>query len=162
MQDKASTEAKLIHLRTACFIWSSTLATLVVYLTIGHFWGEFARVSALSEATIIVLRTVAYLIALATFPLMGLLRRKMVTIAPRQRRQTAQTVIRVTDAARYTRTVALSLVLAESMSLWGVVLFILGDNSQTLDLFCGMSALAMVLYRPKASELGQLSSRSEP
>ena len=149
------------RLRTAWLIWASMLSMLAVYLLIAHFWGSQIRIRADLETSLIAIRTVFYVIALATFPFINLLRRKMACY-PSRRRWHHDSDIQALRYERYYLTVVIvSLTLAETIGVWGFLLFVLGDNLQTLYLFCGMSALAIVLYRPKADELEQLIELKE-
>lgn len=59
--------------------------------------------------------------------------------------------------AKYTTAVIVSLVLSESIGIYGFVLFLLGDDFRTLYIFIGISALAMFFYRPKREELETLA-----
>jgi hypothetical protein len=52
-----------------------------------------------------------------------------------------------------------SLALSESIGVYGLVLFFLGESFRTLYIFIGISALAMLLYRPKREELETLAMR---
>jgi hypothetical protein len=51
--------------------------------------------------------------------------------------------------SRYLLTVIVSMSLVESIGVFGLVMFLLGDSFNTLYIFIGMSALGMYLYRPK-------------
>ena len=54
---------------------------------------------------------------------------------------------------KYTSAMLLSLALSESIGIYGLVLFFLGDSFQTLYIFIGISALGMFNYRPKREEI---------
>ena len=161
MSDDDKRHTRQTPIRTAWLIWASMLGLLAVYILSARFCGSQIRGLVDLNAYIIPIRTVLYLVALATFPFINLLRRKMARYPSRRRWHHDRQI----QAARYDRyyltVVTLSLVLAESIAAWGFVLFIFGDNLQTLYLFCGMSALAMVLYRPKTDELEQLKGVKE-
>jgi hypothetical protein len=58
----------------------------------------------------------------------------------------------------YTTAVIVSLALCDSIGLFGLVLFMLGDSFPTLHVFIGISALAMYFYRPKREELETLAT----
>jgi hypothetical protein len=156
MSDDNKRHTLQTRIRTAWLIWASMLSMLAVYILIARLWGGQIRTAAGSGASIIPLRTVFYMVALATFPLINFLRRKMVRYPSRRRWHHDRHIQTSRYDSYYLTIVTLSLALAESIGVWGFVLFILGDNLQTLYLFCGMSALAIVLYRPKADELEQL------
>ena len=53
---------------------------------------------------------------------------------------------------RYLVTVIVSMSLIESVGIFGFVMFVLGDNFNTLYIFTGLSALGLFLYRPKVHE----------
>jgi len=59
--------------------------------------------------------------------------------------------------AKYATAMVVSLALSESIGIYGFVLFLLGDNFRTLYIFVGISALAMLFYRPKREELETLA-----
>lgn len=59
--------------------------------------------------------------------------------------------------SKYAAIVIVSLAVSESIGIYGLVLFILGDAYSTLYTFILISALAMVAFRPKAAELERLA-----
>lgn len=54
--------------------------------------------------------------------------------------------------SRYLVTVLVSLGLAESLGIYGLILFVMGDDYNTLYIFSLLSLLAMFLYRPRQDE----------
>jgi hypothetical protein len=58
--------------------------------------------------------------------------------------------------SRYLLTVIVSLILIESIGVLGFVMFMLGDDYNTLYIFTGLSVLGVYLYRPKYEEYGQV------
>ena len=59
--------------------------------------------------------------------------------------------------AQYATAVIVSLALSESIGIYGFVLFLLGGGFKTLYTFIGISAVAMVFYRPKREEMEKLA-----
>ena len=59
--------------------------------------------------------------------------------------------------AKYTTALIVSLTLSESIGIYGLVLFFLGDGFQTLYILTGISALAIYFHRPKREELETLA-----
>lgn len=53
---------------------------------------------------------------------------------------------------RYLVTVIVSMSMMESVGIFGFVMFILGDDLNTLYMFLALSVLGVYLYRPKAGE----------
>jgi hypothetical protein len=54
---------------------------------------------------------------------------------------------------KYTTAMIVSLALSESVGIYGLVLFLLGDNFTTLCVFVAISACGMFLFRPKIEDL---------
>ena len=59
--------------------------------------------------------------------------------------------------AKYTTAMIISLVLCESVGIYGLVLFFLGGSFQTMYTFMIISAAGMFYYRPKREEIKGLS-----
>lgn len=90
-------------------------------------------------------RTILYGVAIVTFPITNLLRYIMVRLN--------QTMPGEAPAkSRYLVTVLVSLGLAESLGIYGLILFVMGDDYNTLYIFSLLSLLAMFLYRPRQDE----------
>lgn len=150
-----------VQLKQAWILWASMLSTLPVYILLAHGLNDSMRVVGEPDAWIIRLRTLFYVIALATFPLMNGLRKKMVEHLRSAHMQPGEKQPSANRKRSYRGIVALSLILAESMALWGVVLFLLGDSLRTLYIFCALSALALFLYRPKTADLEHRTTQDQ-
>lgn len=61
--------------------------------------------------------------------------------------------------AKYTTAMIVSLALSESIGIYGLILFFLGDSFQTFYTFTGISAVAMLFYRPKSEEIEALARK---
>ena len=114
---------------------------------------------------IIELKKILYGVALATFVLAYFLRKLMVSgrfsgsqgspfkpVGPSRQPP---------YLAKYTMAVVVSLAFSESMGIYGLVLFFLGEDLQTLYTFIAISALAMIFFRPKMEELERLASAAK-
>ncbi len=68
--------------------------------------------------------------------------------------------------ARYLLTIIVSMALVEGIGVLGFVMFMLGDDFNSLYIFLGLSTLGVYLYRPKQAEYGliveALSKLKEP
>ena len=58
---------------------------------------------------------------------------------------------------KYSTAVIVSLALSEVIGTFGVILFFLGKDFGTLYIFIGISAVAMLIFRPKHKEFQRLS-----
>lgn len=107
-------------------------------------------VTQMAEQNRIMLRTALYMVAIIVFPLTNLLRH--IQLRLNQTMPTLNHDPLSETKKRYFATVVVSLSLINSMGMFGLVMFILGDGFNTLYIFLAMSALGLFLYRPKANE----------
>ncbi len=133
-------------LRVPWVITGSMVFSLMMYLSLAHLAGaELQGTISLMEEQRILIRTVLYIVAIITLPMTNLLRHVMLRLN--------QTMPGPYSAARrYLVTVVVSMAMVETIGLYGLIMFVLGDDFNNLYIFTGMSALGMYLYRPKASE----------
>jgi hypothetical protein len=128
---------------------------LASYVVVCHLLDEQFRLHW-PEPQREVLRTVFYAVAILIFPLTNLIRHIMVRLN--------QTMPGATPPKqRYLTTIVVSLSLVESVGVMGLVLFILGDDFNTLYIFSGLALLGLFLHRPKPDEylsiVDELSAR---
>lgn len=95
------------------------------------------------------LRTLLYGVSIITFPVSKLLRHIMIRLN--------ETMPDAGSAkSRYTKTVTVSLLIANSIGCYGVLLYLWGDTINTLYIFSALSGLALWLYRPTPEEHQQI------
>jgi nitrate reductase NapE component len=124
------------------------LVTLVIYLFICYQFGHELQ-EPLPEERRVVFRTSFYVIAIIAFPITNLIRHIQLRLN--------QTMPGNKSAkSRYLLTVIVSMLLVESVGMLGFVMFMLGDDFNTLYIFLGLSALGLYLYRPKEDEYFQI------
>lgn len=120
------------------------LVTLMTYLFICYQFGHELR-DPLPEAQRVVFRTGFYALAIAVFPITNLIRHIQLRLN--------QTMPGNKSAkSRYLLTVIVSMLLVEGVGVLGFVMFMLGDDFNTLYIFTGLSTLGLYLYRPKQDE----------
>lgn len=120
------------------------LSLLVTIIIVCFTLGEQLQ-QPLPIAQRVLLRTIFYAIAIVTFPVTNLIRHIQLRLN--------QTMPGDNPAKnRYLVTVIVSMSLIESVGVLGLVMFIWGDDFNTLYIFTGLSALGLFLYRPKIDE----------
>ena len=137
-------------------IWGAMLASLFVYVLICHVAGDQIQQTHDPEFPIALIRNILMGIAAATLFLTYYMRRVMLRV----RSNGPDSLLKFdhpTALSRYTSTVIISLALCESIGLYGLVLFLLGDDFQTLYIFIGVAAIAMYFFRPIKEELVELT-----
>ena len=125
------------------------LASLVVYVIVCITLGDQIQ-QPLPEAQRVLIRTILYVVAIVTFPMTNLLR--YIQLRLNQTMPFSSIDPEGEAKKRYFVTIIVSMSLIESVGIFGFVMFILGDNFNTLYIFTGLSALGLFLYRPKVHE----------
>lgn len=117
---------------------------LVVYNIICHTLGTEIQINIAEEQRIFI-RTVLYVIAIILFPLVNLLRHILLRLN--------QTMPGDNPAKnRYLLTTIITISLIEVVGFFGFVMFILGDEFNTLYIFSMLGALGLFLHRPREQE----------
>lgn len=115
-----------------------------IYILVCHQFGTQIQ-QPLSMEQRIFIRTVFYVIAITAFPLTTLLRYILVRLN--------QTMPGNKSAAqRYLVTVVVAQAMMESVGILGFIMFVLGDDFNTLYIFSGLAVLGFFLQRPKPEE----------
>jgi F0F1-type ATP synthase membrane subunit c/vacuolar-type H+-ATPase subunit K len=148
-------------MRTLWFIWAAMLVSLLIYVFICHQPGiEFKGVGG-TDFPIGLLRNIFFGSGAAAWFMAYFMRRSMLSVrAGISKPKPVERMVKW-DAppyiAKYATAVIVSLALSESIGIYGFVLFLLGGGFKTLYTFIGISALAMVFYRPKREEMEKLA-----
>jgi hypothetical protein len=161
------------------------LVMLMIYVIVCQTLGDQLQ-QPLPEPKRVLIRTVLYVVAIVTFPLTNLIRYIQLhlnqtmpyshteqgnngcmdaggtiprtgKVELRLKQQSRAMHEAIAEAKnRYLLTVIVSMALVESIGVFGFVMFILGDNFNTLYIFTGLSVLGLYLYRPKANEYAKI------
>ena len=139
-------------------IWGAMLASLFIYVVISHVAGDQIRQTQNSGIPIPLVRNIVFCVAAAELLLAYYLRKRMLRGRPEgPTSDIPLTSEQPTALAKYTTAVIVSLALSECIGIYGLMLFLLGDEYQTLYIFIGISAIAMYFFRPKREELVELA-----
>lgn len=124
---------------------------LLLCLSFGPAWQQ-----PIPEPQRVLVRTVFYIVTIVGFPMTHLIRHIQLRLN--------QTMPGKKSAKhRYLLTILVSMSFAEAVGIMGLVMFLLGDEVNTLYIFALLSALAIYLYRPKMQEyLDILTALAEP
>ncbi len=141
--------------------WAAMLLSLGVYLYVCH--ATAAQRPARNAADVLPAMTTA-LFAAAAVVLIAIRPVRRYLLAPdgpvprQSPRRIARGAPSHPAAARYLAATVVSLALAETIGVFGMVLFFLGADFRTLYLFVAVSAAAMLHYRPKIEELESVAA----
>lgn len=131
-------------------ICAAMLILLITYNLVCHIWGDQIR-NTLEESERVTLRTVFYVITIALFPLTNLIRHILLRLNQTMPGQTSA-------EQRYLITIIVTQSMLELVSLFGLVMFLLGDDFNTLYIFSVLGMLGIYLHKPKSTELQSIVS----
>lgn len=134
---------------THWFVCAAMILLLLSVNMICHVWGAEIRVKV-DESQRLLLRTLLYVIAIALFPLTNLVRHILLRL--NQTMPGSKTA-----EQRYLTTVLVTQAMIEPVSVFGVLMFILGDDFNTLYIFSLMGLLGIFLHQPKLDELQDIA-----
>ncbi|TXL14942.1 hypothetical protein BMR04_12505, partial [Methylococcaceae bacterium HT3] len=100
------------------------LVSLIVLVVICHIYSDKIQIG-MEEQQRVLIRTVLYVVAITTFPLMKFMRHVLLRL-----NQTTKSSS--TSKSRYMLTIAISMLVAESIGIYGFVMYLLGDSFNTL------------------------------
>ncbi len=148
-------------LLTLWIIWAAVMGSLFIYVFICHQFGDEIRGNMSQDIPVTLLRNILYGIAAITLFLTHFLKRFMLagtsSGSVSRASKSGPTPNQPAFFAKYTTALIVSLAFSESIGIYGLVLFFLGEGFQTLYTFIGISALAIYFYRPKREELETLA-----
>jgi hypothetical protein len=146
-------------------IWVSMLLTLFVYLLIAHVLGEGIRQSTNNAVPLHFIRNILIGAAIVTLLVSRFLRKALLgkshNSGPAKTHDKQPVSGPNQILKRYTSVTIISLALCESIGIYGLILFFLGDSFQTLHILLGVAAAAMLFYRPKRRDLQTLAGESQ-
>lgn len=143
-------------LKLPWLLMSVMFLSLAIYLLICFTLGaELQR--PLPEVTRVQIRTALYIVAILTFPTTNLLRH--IQLRLNQTMPLTSTDYRAEAKKRYLVTVLVAAAAMESIGVFGLVLFIVGDDVNNLWILTGLSALGLFAHRPKLAEYSQIVER---
>ena len=162
MLEQNEKEQLVKGMRVLRIIWGAMLLSLGIYVFVCHVVGSQTARPMGENFPVDLLRNVLYAISAAELFLIHFLKKIMLKApaagrpadAP-ARKETANVHPAV---GKYTTAMIICYSIAESIGIYGVVLFFLSHDYQALYAFIFISAVAMVFYRPKFEELEQLAA----
>ena len=135
------------NFRVAQVIWVAILAALVIYAMVGN--ALHGRDFVDSESIPLeLIRNILWAVTAATLIGSWILRKRMLAASGLDGPLSEDEA-----GARYRTVTMIGSGLCEAVGLFGLVLVLLGDSLQTLYLFVLVAAVAMLVHRPKITEL---------
>ncbi len=125
-----------------------SLMSLMTMIAVCHIFSDTIQLG-FDEQQRIIIRSVLYVVAIMTFPVMKFVRHVILRLNLKaENNKTAK--------SRYMQIIIVSMLVAESIGGYGLLMYILGDSYNTLYIFSMLSALAMFIYKPDLQEYKML------
>ena len=157
-------EKEAIHkgMLTLWVIWAAMLGSLIIYIFVCHQLGEeIRRGFEESGFPLELFRNILYSVVAVELIMIYYLRKFMLkgrtSAAKADMPDRSSSLNKLPFVGQYTAIVIISLAIADSIGIYGLVLFLLGGDFKTLYIFIIVSVLAMIFYRPKREELEKLA-----
>jgi len=148
-------------LLTLWIIWAAIMGSLLIYVFLCHQFGDEIRQDTGENFPLPLMRNIFYGIAIIMLFQTHFLKRFLLSGTPvgtlSESVKSGPHSNQPPFLAKYSTALIVSLALSESIGIYGFVLFLLGDDLQTLYMFIGVSALAIYVHRPKREEIEALA-----
>lgn len=166
MDDKTREKLKK-RLTVLLVIWAAFVLTLLVYAGVFYAAGDQIKSAAKPDVPVDILRIALLAVGVVEVVVAHFIRKFMLFGAPEGLKsafgEPAASAASIGSAlSRYFVAVIISLALAEAVAIYGIVVFILGADFNTLLAFLAISALALFLFRPKMDELERIAEQIRP
>ncbi|NOQ14394.1 MAG: hypothetical protein GQ583_07970 [Methyloprofundus sp.] len=126
---------------SAGIIRAASLMSLMALVLISHIYADKIQIG-MDEQQRVIIRTVLYVIAILTFPVMQFVRHVMLRLQRNEK----------PPKSRYFLAIMVTMIISESIGIYGFIMYVLGDSYNTLYIFTMLSALAMFLHKPDKEE----------
>ncbi len=160
MIDAKERETLTDSMRVLWIIWGAMFASLGIYIIVAHMVGDQIKMQDLTPDVFSFLRSALYVVAIIELAIIPFIRKFMLKTGISVSHGSGQTMPGIGKhpaAAKYASVMLVSLAIAESVAIYGLMLYFLGKDSQSLYLLTAISAAAMIFYRPKMDELEKLA-----
>jgi F0F1-type ATP synthase membrane subunit c/vacuolar-type H+-ATPase subunit K len=142
-------------------IWGAMVGSLIIYIVVCHLIGDQIQQPIGPEYPLTLLRNILFGISLVSLIVTHFIRNFLLRTPSGSPGIVSKTQPSANEPAnshaKYTTAMIISLALCESVGIYGLILFFLGDGLQTMYTFMVISAAGMFYYRPKREELEELS-----
>jgi hypothetical protein len=135
-------------------IWGALFFSLIIYIGIAIFVGEEIRKGMMNQIPIYLFRNILLCVSAFEIIIIGFLRKTILpkkNLANPESRQTG--LGQSPPISQYMTATIISSAIAESIGIYGLILYFLGASIGNLYLFMVISAAVMIFYRPKKEEL---------
>ncbi|MCJ7772944.1 MAG: hypothetical protein MUP22_07410 [Desulfobacterales bacterium] len=143
-------------------IWTAMLISLFFYVLICHLAGDQIRQNTNPDFPLELFRRILYVVAIIEIFIAYFLRKFMLNVRighiSLMSLNSSLSSNQPAFMGRYTVAMLIALAISESIGIYGMILYFLGDSFNTLYTFIGVAAISMFFYRPKKEEIVLLAN----
>ncbi len=162
-EERQQLKRKMLVLK---ILWGFFTVALVAYVVVAHLIGNETVIIGYSNTTLLIIKIVLAVAAFSALVNAYFWRKSMLTAWQKRPKSgfirqmfTMKTLAPTSSsdaAVKYATATRISIAFAESVGIYGLILFIMSGEFVTLYSFIGVSALALFYLRPKFEDLEQL------
>jgi hypothetical protein len=151
------------RLHVMWIIWGAMMGSLVIYIVICNLIGDQIRQPIRPDFPLVLLRNIFFGIGIVELIAIHFIRKFILRKSSAGLGTGSTSQLSPQDLAKmyakYTTAMINSLALCESIGIYGLILFVLGDSYQVMYTFMIISAAGMLYCRPKREEIEALSRK---
>ena len=161
MSQENNTESFEKGMMVTRIIWAGIFVCLFIYVIVCHavVGGNFR--SEVPDVPLDLIKNILFGASIILLFLAYFIRRRIVSVEPggalNRPFGPSSTHNLAQFLPKYTAAILVSSALSEAVGIFGLVLFLLGDSFQNLYLFIGISAIALIYFRPKKEEIEKMA-----
>lgn len=148
--------------KTIMIIWAAIFACLFIYLVMALVAGEGIRQGSSGSIPIPLFRNILICVSIIEIFIIRVIRRILLSESAVHKLDESNIPSNQVPAVfQYNKAIIISSALADSIGIYGLVLYFVGAGLTTLYLFLGGSALVMLFHKPRKEELINLAIEYE-
>ena len=140
-------------------IWAALAISALIYVLLAHLLAK--NWTAPQPDFLSILRNALYVVSIAEILIIHFFRKRMLATRSDSRAFKSALVTKLHPTpglGKYMTVSIVSWALADSIAIYGLLLFLLGGSFNDLYLFVAVALAVMIYYRPKMSELEELAA----
>lgn len=161
MSEESKTESFEKGMLVTRIIWAAIFGSLFVYVVVCHVVAGGSFRNEISGLPLDLIKNILFGVSIIVLFLAYFIRRRIVSVKKGNSMNmpaSPATPLNLAESLpKYTVAMIISCALSETVGIFGLVLFLLGDSFQNLYLFISVSAIALIYFRPKKEEIEKLA-----
>ncbi|MBI4684598.1 MAG: hypothetical protein HY755_05325 [Nitrospirae bacterium] len=143
-------------MQTLWIIWALMIGSLAIYVVACYVTGDKIKIN-LEIYSFSLFKNILYIVVAVELVVAHYMRKFLLRVRSGKIAKESDGSIYRSALNKYTTALVSSLAIADSIGIYGVVLFFMSKDFQSLYIFVTISAIAMFIYRPKREGVEKLA-----